>query len=458
MPVNPMGVLDLSIVTELLISTVSDYWPNSQLWSTLFSDAFFKPNITGLTPEAVRNQETCQLTISLIHVEPSKSQRNFVYPQGQPANSPSPRAQTIPALPLGLDLYYFVTAYSNQNYQQEQQAISIVLNCFHQNPILRTNVTFPGSPSEVAREEFTLTMEIESVDSISRFWQATTTAFRLSLMYRVAVVFMTPPAAPAAAKPVSRFTLATGQAEFPLATSGQVFGSSSSTVFVSPESTPQNPETVEVNYAPATVTPGQRFYLNGAGLNQGTGYSGPPPNPGTSYRVYLLSPPDYTSETEVTTPWKAANTDPKNPIQTATRMVLDLPGTLAAGAPIPGVYMLRVGSNAPADAVTNRTNSTPFSVAARIDVPGSPAGPILPKVAGGYTFTGMGFVPGSTEVLLDTVPLVSIPVPPLGPGKFLVGGNTSITFQTPSNLASGLYSVRVRVNGIESPPALWVKV
>src|ERR1700685_1361977 len=182
MSVNPMGVLDLSIVTELLIDTLNSYWPDSQLWATLFSDAFFKPAVSGLTPDAVRSLDNCQVTISLIHIEPSKSQRNFVYPQSSPPNSPAPRAQMIPMLPLALDLYYFVTAFSNQNYTQEQQAISIILNCFHQNPILRKNVTFPGSPAESSPEEFTLTMEIESVDSLSRFWPAKRGPFRVSVV------------------------------------------------------------------------------------------------------------------------------------------------------------------------------------------------------------------------------------------------------------------------------------
>jgi hypothetical protein len=440
MPLNPMGVLDLSVVTELLIDEIKTYWPASQLWPTLFSDAYFFPNITGLTPEAVRNFEGCQLTLSLIHIEPSKAQRNFVSPPTPP--SAFPRAQKIPQLPLGLDLYYFVSAYSNQNYQQEQQAISLVLNCFHQNPVIRTNVSFPGSPGESTTEKFSLTMEIESVDSISRFWQATTSPFRLSVMYRVAVVFLTPPEPLATAKPVAQFTLSAAPTSFPFATTGQVFGTSSSMSFLSPNSTPENPEVVKVDYAPATVTPAQRFDLYGAGLNQST-----------SSRVYLLLPPDYTSEQEVTAAW--ALTDPG--IQTASRIALALPATLAAGAPQPGLYLLRAGSQAPADAVTNRTNSTPFSVAAEVDT-GSPAGPVLIPDASGYSFAGMGFMAGGTELLLDTVPLEYVAMPPPASGQFTVTGNTDISFQPPSTLASGLYTVRVRVNGIESPPALWIRI
>ena len=135
MPLNPLGVLDLSIVTELLIQTITTAWTESPLWETLVSEAFFTPTISGLTPDAVREGDGCQLTVSLIHIEPNRSQRNFVYPQIPPGvtNPPSPRAQTIPALPLGLDLSYFVSAFStdpNNASVQEQQAISIVLKCF----------------------------------------------------------------------------------------------------------------------------------------------------------------------------------------------------------------------------------------------------------------------------------------------------------------------------------------
>jgi len=464
MALNPMGVLDLSIVTDLLIKTVDDYWPTSALWSTLFSDAFFKPAVSGLTPEAVRSGDACQVTITLIHIEPSKSQRNFVYmpPAPVPGSLPPPplRAQKIPALPLGLDLYYFVTAYAKDNYQQEQQSISIIMNCFHQNPILRKAVVFPGSPSEAADEQFTLTMEIETVDSISRLWQAITAPFRLSVMYRVAVVFLTPPPPPPQAPQVLRYGLTVEPASFPFATRGQVFGTSAQSSYLSPQGTPAKPVPIAVDYSPATVTPGQRFSLLGSGLNQGTDYTGPAPNPGTSYRTFLMLPPDFTTEQEVSA-WMTPDTNPHNPIQTASRIVLDLPaavGPLPGGSPAPGVYALRAGSNKPGDADTYRTNSTPFNIAARVDLPGAPPNPVLPLAGGQYNVTGMGFQGGNTEVLLDTIPLTAVALPPLAAGQFVVASNASIQFKAPAFLNPGLYTVRIRVNGIESPPALWIQV
>lgn len=464
MALNPLGVLDLSIVTELLIQTITTAWSESPLWETLVSEAYFTPKITGLTPDAVRKDDGCQITVTLIHIEPNRSQRNFVYPQTPPGvtNPPAPRAQMIPALPLGLDLYYFVTAFSADTTNasvQEQQAISIILKCFHENPIIRTNVVFPGSPSETTQEEFTLTMEIESVDSISRFWQATTVPFRLSLMYRVAVVFLTPPAPPATAKQVVKYTLAAEPTPFRFAQNGQVFGTSSTTTFTPPPNSQGAASPVSVDYSPATVTPGQQFFLYGAGLNQGTGYTGSAPNPGTSYRVYLLLPPDYKTEQEVTE-WAVADTDPNNPIQTASRIVLAVPatlGSLPANTPPAGVYSLRVGSQSPPDEITNRTNSTPFSIAARVDTTASPSDPVLVPAAGTYTVTGLGFIPGNTEVLLETVPLSYITGTP-GAGEFAVPDAQTIVFQPPSNLPAGVHGVRVRVNEVESPPAVWISV
>ena len=459
MALNQLGVLDLSIVTDLLIQILTNSWNTSPLWGSLPDESFFTPSISGQTPESVRTTGGCQVTVSLVHIETNKYNRNFVYPpppQPPIGNPPSPRAQLIPYLPLSLDLFYFISAYSENNYHQEQQAMSVVLRCFHENPIIRTNVVIPGSPSESTQEEFTVTMEIETADSISRLWQAITAPFRLSLLYRVSVAFITPPAAPGPALPVRKYGLAVESTSFPFATAGQVFGATSSTTFTPPSGDPP----VTVNYSPATVVPGQRFVLTGAGLNQGTGVS-VVPNPGTSFRVYLVLPPVTAGAEIEVTKWKTKDS-PIDPIQTAGRIVLDLPITSGAAptdAPLPGVYGIRAGSQAPGDLITYRTNLTPFNVAARVDVPAaSPADPIVPEIAGAYTITGMGFVAGSTQVLLETVPLSYVAAPPLHPGQFTVPDIETITFQRPAGLAPGLYGIRVRVNEVESPPALWIRV
>jgi hypothetical protein len=115
------------------------------------------------------------------------------------------------------------------------------------------------------------------------------------------------------------------------------------------------------------------------------------------------------------------------------------------------VYLLEVaGASSP-------SNSTPFSIAARVDPPAPPALPILTAVGGTYTVNGMGFVPGSTEVLLDSLALTPVPAGPLSAGQFTVASASKLTFNVPANLPAGLYSVRIRVNQVESPPAVWIK-
>jgi len=433
----PIGVPDLSIVTNTLLNMLGNF---------LHAAGATSVNLTAAMPEAMRHDSGCQMTFSLFHVSEDKFQRN----------SPllNKRAQGLPFQPMSLDLYYLLTAFCNKDYQQEQQAMSLALQFFYRTPILRIPVTIPGIVPPV-NEEFTLTMEIENSDELARLWQAITVPFRLSAVYRIAVVLLTPPATPFLALPVRTAQLSANPTLFPYSLSGEVIATVRTHSFATPPSTPAVPEIVNVDYSPAIVAPQQRFFLYGANLNQ----AGPPPASATSFRVYLIMPDG--TEIEVTNPWKVTETNPAKPnFQTNSRITLDLPATVGApplNAPPPGVYQLRVGSNNPPDAVTNRTNSTAFSVAARVDVSVVPPNaPILVAVAGDYTLHGEGFIAGHSAILLDTIALTeNLGGPPLD-GQFTVNSGQQITFRAPAGLALGRYTVRVRVNEVESPPSWWI--
>jgi hypothetical protein len=397
-------------------------------------------------PEAMRHDSGCQMTFSLFHVSEDKFQRN----------SPllNKRAQGLPFQPLSLDLYYLLTTFCNKDYQQEQHAMTLALQFFYRTPILRIPVVIPGINPPV-NEEFTLTMEIESSDELARLWQAMTVPYRFSAVYRVGVVLLTPPATPSLALPVRSAQLAANPTLFPFSLLGEVTATVRTYTFATPLSTPAVPEIVNLDYSPAIVAPGTRFLLYGANLNQ----AGPAPAPGTSFRVYLIMPDG--TEIEVTNPWKVTETNPAKPnFQTDSRITLDLPPTVGApplNAPPPGVYQLRVGSNNPPDAVTNRTNSTSFSVAARVDVPILPPNaPILADAGGDYTLHGEGFIAGHSAILLDTIALTENPAGPPADGEFTVNSGQQITFRAPLALAPGRYTVRVRVNEVESPPSWWI--
>src|ERR1035441_1414645 len=457
MALAPIGVLDLSVVTNTLISRLNTYvTTTSPLLQTFDTDnpeplplpVAPAPSITcsGAMPDAVRKEAGCQLTFSLFHVTEDKYQRNSAllnpWAQGNPGLIPS--AQAIPYQPMSLDLYYLLTAWADQQYQQEKQARSSAMQFFYQTPIVRTQVTLPGIAGAIP-EEFTLTMEIETSDELARLWQAITVPMRLSVIYKVGVVLLTPPAALAQAPPVQTVALFADPASFLFAAAGQVFGTTRTVLFRSLTSTVANPVILSQDYSPAVAVPGpnQPFALQGANLNQPT-----------SNNVYLMMPDG--SEFNVSN-WMVSEPPPTVPpsppsYQTASKITLQMPTTLGAlpiDAPVPGVYQLRAGSDAP---TSYRTNATPFSVAAWIDtssVP-SPNPPLLPSVGGTYTLTGQDFVSGATEVLLDKFLLPA--------ANFNVVSAEQITFTVPAAVPAGTYMLRVRVNNAESPPAWWVLI
>ena len=89
------------------------------------------------------------------------------------------------------------SAYAEGNYVHEQQAMSIAMRVFHENPVIR-GVGPDGQPWQV-----TLTLERRSYDELSRLWQATTSALRLSAVYRASVVLLETEKAPPSAPVVS---------------------------------------------------------------------------------------------------------------------------------------------------------------------------------------------------------------------------------------------------------------
>jgi len=146
-------------------------------------DPQFAINFTGLAPDAVRDVAGCSLSLYLFHVAPDKFHRNTFPLQDLVGHGPSqhlvaPRPRRIPQQPLALTLYYLLSVHSD-NYIEEQQAMSIALKCFHDRPIVSATIT-TTAPPETRTEEFTLTMEPESVDEIGRLWQALSSPLRLS--------------------------------------------------------------------------------------------------------------------------------------------------------------------------------------------------------------------------------------------------------------------------------------
>lgn len=176
-------ILDLSAVTDHLVDLVKNSWSTAPLWTELGSGTpTFTPTFSGLAPDAIRDAGGAQLSLFLYHVESDVAQESNFW-TSQMLRSP---AQPVSYLPLALDLYYLLNAFSETSYAEEQQAMSIALRIFHANAVVRSD----SSPDPAW--QLTLTMEHRSYDELSRLWQATTAPLRLGVVYRAAVLFLKP--------------------------------------------------------------------------------------------------------------------------------------------------------------------------------------------------------------------------------------------------------------------------
>jgi hypothetical protein len=415
-------IFDLSVVTDTLKKLVDTAWPNAPLWTQ--NTPLFAIDVTGLSPEAARLGQGAQLSLYLYHIDENKAEGSLFWAaQSQSAGGPPVKYQ-----PLALDLYYLLSAYAEGSYVHEQQAMSIAMRVFHENPMVR------GDNPDGTKWEVTLTLERRSYDELSRLWQATTSALRLSAVYRAAVVLIQPEPGPPPAPPVLIRDLAV---EPGVATgSPQLLGAHREVKYTVPGGT-----TVTVVQDPASVAAGGEVWLIGTDLPTVS-----------AERLILTGPYPDGTQTDVSA-WLV------NPQSApATRRVVQLPaatGVPPVGAPVPGRYTVRLEGTTGTgpDQVAFRTADVPLSVAAGI----SPAGgPLLPAAAS-YTITGTGFVPGDMQVLLETIALEPATAAAPAPGEYLVNpAGTTVTLVPPAGLLAGNYQIRVRVAGIESDPALWL--
>ena len=248
--------LDLSAVTDSLIGLVKSQWTTAPMWAEIGGNPAgptFTPNFTGLAPDAARTQPGTQLSMYLYHVESDNAQETLFW-QDQILRAAA--GEPTRFLPLALNLFYLLFAYSEASYTEEQEAMSVALRIYHANPIVRSD---PGAANPW---ELTLTMEHRSYDELSRLWQATTVPLRMSLVYRAAVVFIDPdPTPPPAPKP-RYYTVVADPAELPVGEDPVVFGTFRDGSYMGPTGS-----AASLWLSPATVAASQTLWLTGSHLD-----------------------------------------------------------------------------------------------------------------------------------------------------------------------------------------------
>lgn len=141
------------------------------------------------------------LSVYLYHIEPEPHLRN------QPYLNVDTRLRYPP---LALQLHYLITALDDQE-PTNQLVLGRILQHFHDNPYIREIGGGPlddsfGGNSPEAR----ITLEMLTLEELSRVWQALRSGYQLSLAYKVQVVTVDSARAEADARRVRELHTAVG--------------------------------------------------------------------------------------------------------------------------------------------------------------------------------------------------------------------------------------------------------
>jgi hypothetical protein len=444
------SVDDLSTITQLLIDKLND----AILASPQYILQHFPYKVSGLMPGVDRLAGNSVLSLYLLHVSRDPYWRNT------PVTGSL--AQLSTSQPLSLNLSYLLTSYSETNWALEQLLMSIALEYFHANPIYRSPVISPTI-------EFTITVEADTIEEMSRLWQAIAAPIRLSSLFRVAVVFLKPvkPPSPDARPPVEvTLSVAPDLDAPPLSPlpEPQLFSLAVETQYrvppgsifdpdAKPVFTPSSGSPTAINTPPVVVA-GQTLRIRGSGLNQPDAAS-----------VYITSSgSEWPLDLGLNHFTRLFGTSASGTAGDADELVLEIPsayaalpapGTALTGTPLPAAFTIAVGN-----AVTvYRSNTLPITFAPAVINIGPGESVLTPNAAGIYTLIAHGLIAGLIAVKLDETPLTIGAAAAPGVATIDAGGNITFMLTAPAPLPSGAYTrVRIIVNGIEAPPSWWVLI
>jgi hypothetical protein len=382
------------------------------------------------SPETVRAANSqCHLTLYLLHIGRDPNWRNT------PVKGPRPQLNS--AQPLSLNLSYLLTAYCEKDFALEQRAMAIALQAIHTNPIMNKDTT-PTDPSWSALPdgEFVISIEADTIEEMSRLWQAFTVPIRLSALIRASVIFIAPQLT--ISPPYPRPSIANlAVAPEPVAAPAPTLSAG-----VGQQTPPQPPHAtlgdVTASIGPLVGVGGGTLAIAGNAL----GLSG-------LTDVFLSAPGGPTWD--VTQNWRQAGADSELnlllPAAYSDPAVTPPPGA----TPLPGLYNLTVGGGAV------RSNAIPLVIAPRVDGVTVPPKLTL-NAAGVYPIKGGGFIPDGAKTLLaiGATKLTYTSAAAPSAGEFTVdGGGVNIAFLPPAMMAKGAYPVLLSVNNVPAS-AGWV--
>jgi hypothetical protein len=352
--------------------------------------------LTTLPPDKARGTITSnQLNLFLYQILPSAAWRNMDVPQ-----LVKPGETAIP--PLALNLHYLITAFGRENDNSQpfdHHLLGKAMSILYDHALLgpdEIKLAFPGSDLERQVERVRITLQPLSVEEISKLWTGFMTSYRLSVAYEVSVALIDSTQAARAPLPV----LTRGAKDKGISAQGNLIPPFPTLDFVTPP-----------NQQPSARL-GDTITLSGSNLD------------GTNVGVVFKHPL-----------WTAAVEVPPQPGGTSTALAVTIPNqpsTWPAGA-----YTIAIMVQRAAESFRRSTGQLSLSLAPAITIAptNAPAGNIALSVT-----CSPQIQPGQQVSLLVSdqeikAPAVAVPTATL---------NFSMT------LTSGVYYVRLRVDGVDS--------
>jgi Pvc16 N-terminal domain len=423
------SVNDLASITETLTKELHAAVKSSPRYVA----APFHFEVSGQMPAVSRTDGADNvMSFYLLHVSRDAYWRNTPV-SGQ-------RGQPNIQQPLSLNLSYLLTSYA-KHWHMEQYLMSVALSYFHAHPIYKTGT-----------EEFSITVEADSIEEMSRLWQAITVPIRLSAMFRVAVVFLEAakdPDPPMRTPVEVTVTVGTDlNTQPPVVPEPLLFEVMYEAAFsVDPDATV--PEDIAKLPGDPVVVAGQSVRVRGLALDTADALT------------VFLGIPETPTQWPLDPTTRIFGTTASGTVGDADELLVRLPvayaatpanGIVLSGTPLPGQYELRVGNLGS----LFRSNALPLTIAPSMDDINAiaPLPPVLkPDGIGTYTVPVSGLIAGETDVLLNDVALAA--------GSYTVdavAGSIALTLPSPAAFPPCTnVRVRVVVNGIEAPPGWWIE-
>jgi hypothetical protein len=416
-----MPLLDLSLVTLTLIDLISTHVTNSEAWSPANT-----LTVDPLPPDKLTGDNT--LGFYLYHAtEETTGKHTYI-----------PGVSDVPVRysPLGLNLYYMLTAHSdieNGGVYREQLMMGLAMKALHDYPLVNDDTAINGSVimHPLLRERdnaFRVAMLPVKVDDAVSYWMAGSNPQRLAAYYHVAVIKIE-----IRAGRVLTYNIFVLPSDAPrVDTTANVIS------FTLPGET--DPRSLELR--PAQVTYDQGFTVLGSAF--------------TGNSVFLqVRRADWGAPVTVDAAWDVA--------VTSSRITATARTTAAGVDVVPGMYTASVRverwRTVPSGTriLESSSNETPFAIAPRIGAISAP------DAQGRFTVNGAIFEhpdlpPDKVSVFVGASKLTPGNAATLQPGEFAVTNSTTIAVRLPAGLTPGeAVSFRLIIDGAESGPQ-WVVV